>query len=171
MKKKIVAILATIAAVFGFGFATSAAYAEDYGATATLNGNVATLSYKAGTFAPYAEITVTADDTYVSNVQAVALKTFNAGKVHADGSATLKYTLTEAGVAALKAGKTISVSATDGKTTVNTPLSSAAKTGEGYASAPTTAETGAAVAPYVMAVALLAAAGIAVFAVRKTTAR
>ena len=36
MKKKIVAILATIAAVFGFGFAANTAMAVDYG---SINGN------------------------------------------------------------------------------------------------------------------------------------
>ena len=35
MKKKIMAVLATIAAVLGFGFATNTAMADDYGATVT----------------------------------------------------------------------------------------------------------------------------------------
>ena len=43
MKKKIVAILATIAAVFGFGFAANTAMA--YGATGTVSGNVATFTF------------------------------------------------------------------------------------------------------------------------------
>lgn len=35
MKKKIMAVLAVIAAVLGFGFATNTAMADDYGATVT----------------------------------------------------------------------------------------------------------------------------------------
>lgn len=38
MKKKIMAVLATIAAVLGFGFATNTAMADDYGATVTYGG-------------------------------------------------------------------------------------------------------------------------------------
>lgn len=38
MKKKIMAVLATIAAVLGFGFAANTAMADDYGATVTYSG-------------------------------------------------------------------------------------------------------------------------------------
>ena len=50
MKKKIMAVLATIAAVLGFGFATNTAMADDYGATVTYGGTTATVTFPAGTF-------------------------------------------------------------------------------------------------------------------------
>ena len=59
----------------------------------------------------------------------------------------------------LTTGKTASVSAI-------TPA-----TGEGTAKKNETASTGAAIAPYVVAVVLLAAAGISLVAVRKSSAR
>ena len=48
MKKKIVAILATIAAVFGFGFAANTAMAVDYGPTGAgkVSGNTAVFTFK-----------------------------------------------------------------------------------------------------------------------------
>ena len=53
MKKKIMAVLAVIAAVLGFGFATNTAMADDYGATVTYGGTTATVTFPAGTFRPY----------------------------------------------------------------------------------------------------------------------
>ncbi len=169
MKKKIVALLAAIAAVFGFGFASSTAMAAGYGETATVSGNVATIGYPAGTFTAGAAITVTADDTYVSDVKLVAMRDFPAGNAKSDGSANLQYTLTDAAVQAIAEGKTVTVTATDGTHTVETALTKAniAQTGEG----PKVPQTGASVAPYAVAVVLLAAAGCAVFAARKAGAR
>lgn len=169
MKKKIVALLAAIAAVFGFGFASSTAMAAGYGETATVSGNVATIGYPAGTFTAGAPITVTADDTYVSDVKLVAMRNFQPGNAKSDGSANLQYTLTDAAVQAIAEGKTVTVTATDGTHTVETALTKAniAQTGEG----PKVPQTGASVAPYAVAVVLLAAAGCAVFAARKAGAR
>lgn len=169
MKKKIVALLAAIAAVFGFGFASSTAMAAGYGETATVSGNVATIGYPAGTFTAGAPIIVTADDTYVSDVKLVAMRDFPAGNAKSDGSANLQYTLTDAAVQAIAEGKTVTVTATDGTHTVETALTKAniAQTGEGSK----VPQTGASVAPYAVAVVLLAAAGCAVFAARKAGAR
>ena len=68
MKKKIVAILATIAAVFGFGFAANTAMA--YGATGTVSGNVATFTFTGLT--PGQRYVVSYDDTTVENVTLAA---------------------------------------------------------------------------------------------------
>ena len=73
MKKKIVAILATIAAVFGFGFAANTAMA--YGATGTVSGNVATFTFTGLT--PGQRYVVSYDDTTVENVTLAATKYSN----------------------------------------------------------------------------------------------
>lgn len=150
MKKKIMAVLATIAAVLGFGFATNTAMADDYGATVTYGGTTATVTFPAGTFQPNESVTVYYDDAIVADVQQIAevSKTFTA---KADGSLTLLYTFK-----ASQAGKTIAVKAVGAVSGTTTA---------------TTANTGAAIAPYGVAVVLLAAAGIALFAVRKNTTR
>ena len=105
MKKKIMAVLATIAAVLGFGFATNTAMADDYGATVTYGGTTATVTFPAGTFQPNESVTVYYDDAIVADVQQIAevSKTFTA---KADGSLTLLYTFK-----ASQAGKTIAVKA------------------------------------------------------------
>lgn len=63
----------------------------------------------------------------------------------------------------------------DGTNAVGNPVATAsvtvAATGEGTAKKNETASTGAAIAPYVVAVVLLAAAGISLVAVRKSSAR
>ena len=174
MKKKIVALLAAIAAVLGFGFASSTAMAADYGYTAAINGNVATVSYPAGTFAPNTDITVSFDDTYISDVVTVAYRTKVAGKSNADGSANLKFTLTDAALQAIAEGKTIHASVSDGIGLTSAEFSSknVVQTGEGTpATGNKVPQTGASVAPYAVAVVLLAAAGCAVFAARKAGAR
>ena len=91
MKKKIMAVLAVIAAVLGFGFATNTAMADDYGATVTYSGTTATVTFPAGTFQPNESVTVYYDDAIVADVQQIAevSKTFTA---KADGSLTLLYT-------------------------------------------------------------------------------
>ena len=105
MKKKIMAVLAVIAAVLGFGFATNTAMADDYGATVTYSGTTATVTFPAGTFQPNESVTVYYDDAIVADVQQIAevSKTFTA---KADGSLTLLYTFK-----ASQAGKTIAVKA------------------------------------------------------------
>lgn len=145
MKKKIMAVLATIAAVLGFGFATNTAMADDYGATVTYGGTTATVTFPAGTFQPNESVTVYYDDAIVADVQQIAevSKTFTAkavGAVSGTKTATIQVPATGTGDQS-------------GTTTA------------------TTANTGAAIAPYGVAVVLLAAAGIALFAVRKNTTR
>jgi hypothetical protein len=162
MKKKIMAVLATIAAVLGFGFATNTAMADDYGATVT------TVTFPAGTFQPNESVTVYYDDAIVADVQQIAevSKTFTA---KADGSLTLLYTFK-----ASQAGKTIAVKAVGAVSGTKTATIQVPATGTGDQSGTTTAttaNTGAAIAPYGVAVVLLAAAGIALFAVRKNTTR
>ena len=112
------------------------------------------MTFPAGTFRPNESVTVYYDDAIVADVQQIAevSKTFTA---KADGSLTLLYTFK-----ASQAAKTA---------TIQVPA-----TGTGDQSGTTTAttaNTGAAIAPYGVAVVLLAAAGIALFAVRKSTTR
>lgn len=169
MKKKIVAILATIAAVFGFGFAANTAMA--YGATGTVSGNVATFTFTGLT--PGQSYVVSYDDTTVENVTLAATKYSNAAKAHKDGTLTATYTF-KAGFAGTITSSIYA--AVDG---ANEPTGAAlatasvtvAATGEGTAKKNETASTGAAIAPYVVAVVLLAAAGISLVAVRKSSAR
>lgn len=165
MKKKIVAILATIAAVFGFGFAANTAMAVDYG---SINGN-ATASTTSVTFTftgltPNGKVKVEYFDPVI-DVRPIAEKTFTAD---ANGTLKLQYILKEG----TPAGTTITATVTDlttGKTASASAITPA--TGEGTAKKNETASTGAAIAPYVVAVVLLAAAGISLVAVRKSSAR
>ena len=168
MKKKIVAILATIAAVFGFGFAANTAMA--YGATGEVSGNVATFTFTGLT--PGATYVVAYDDTNIENVTLAATKYSNAAKAHKGGTLTATYTL-KSGFAGTIAS---SIYAVDGAgNPIGAALASAsvtvAATGEGTAKKNETASTGTAIAPYVVAVVLLAAAGISLVAVRKSSAR
>ena len=164
MKKKIVAILATIAAVFGFGFAANTAMA--YGATGTVSGNVATFTFTGLT--PGQRYVVSYDDTTVENVTLTATKYSNVKEAHEDGTLTATYTFKSgfAGTIAssIYAGNPTGAALASASVTV-------AATGEGTAKKNETASTGAAIAPYVVAVVLLAAAGISLVAVRKSSAR
>ena len=170
MKKKIVAILATIAAVFGFGFAANSAMAVDqYGATGTVSGNVATFTFTGLT--PDQYYVVSYDDTTVENVTLAATKYSNAAKAHEDGTLTATYTFKKgfAGTinsqifasdaqgnhsGAALASASVTVAATGAGDT----------TGAANGVAAETAKTGAAIAPYAVAVVLLAAAGISLLA-------
>ena len=160
MKKKIVAVLAAIAAVFGFGFASNAAMAEPYGVNGTVEGNVVTLVAPAGTFAPNETLSITVDTEVVSNVEFAAAKTYT-GKAHEDGSAKIVLTLT----GKVAGNYNFTVKGEESGKTYNATVTLPA-VGE-----PKTPSTGASVAPFAVAVALLAAAGVAVAAVRKTNAR
>lgn len=175
MKKKIVAILATIAAVFGFGFAANSAMAVDqYGATGTVSGNVATFTFTGLTGQYYV---VSYDDTTVENVTLAATKYSKAAKAHDDGTLTATYTFKKGFAGTISSQ--IFASDAEGHHT-GAALASAsvtvAATGTGAADAAAngsaqTASTGAAIAPYAVAVVLLAAAGISLVAVRKSSAR
>ncbi|MBW3081193.1 hypothetical protein [Bifidobacterium saguinibicoloris] len=167
MKKKIMAILAAIVAVLSFGFASNTAFAASYGATVTVSGNTATVSFPAGTFEPNEAVTVTWDDNTVSDVQQIGERTFSA---KADGSLTLRYVFKPG-----QEGKTIKVTVTGAVSGTHTASVTMPATGAGDQSATsstgkaTIAQTGAAIAPYGLAVVLLVAAGFAMFVVRKTT--
>ena len=165
MKKKIVALLATIAAVLGFGFAANTAMADPYGSTGAVEGN--TVSFSFAGLTPNGDVTVTADDNVVSDIVQVVSRTF---KADAQGTLAVKYILKE-GVAP---GTVITATATDvttGKTVTASATVPATGTGTGTTATNTVPQTGAAVAPYAVAVVLLAAAGYAVFAARKASTR
>ena len=165
MKKKIVALLATIAAVLGFGFAANTAMADPYGSTGAVEGN--TVSFSFAGLTPNGDVTVTADDNVVSDIVQVVSRTF---KADAQGTLAVKYILKE-GVAP---GTVITATATDvttGKTVTASATVPATGTGTGTTATNTVPQTGAAVAPYAVAVVLRAAAGCAVFAARKAGAR
>lgn len=177
MKKKIVAILATIAAVFGFGFAANSAMAADkYGATGTVSGNVATFTFTGLTPGQY--YVVSYDDTTVENVTLAATKYSNAAKAHEDGTLTATYTFKKGFAGTISSQIFVSNASGD---PIGAALASAsvtvAATGAGDTNGTTangsaqTANTGAAIAPYVVAVVLLAAAGISLVAVRKSSTR
>lgn len=160
MMKKFMALLATVAAVLGFGFAANTAMAEDYGATGSVTGTVATVTFT--NLAPNTDYHVYADDQVVSNVTEAAYKDFGSFKSDAKGTLKVKVTL--------KAGTKTDIRLVDANGNLVTSYTvTAPATGEG--AAPTVADTGASVAPYAVAVVLLAAAGVALFAVRKTSAR
>lgn len=180
MKKNLVALFAAIIAMFGFSFTTGTAMADPYGQTGTVTGNTVSFSFSGLT--PNGPVTVTADDNVVADIVQVISRTFNAD---AQGNLSVKYILKD-GVAP---GTTITAVATDnttGKTATSSATTPATGSGDDTTTATTpndtdttvngtttntVAQTGAAIAPYVVAVVLLAAAGCAVFAARKAGAR
>ena len=169
-KKKIVALLAAIAAVLGFGFASGTAMAaDDYGAVGTISGT--TVSFDFTGFTPGETVTITYDDTYVESVTVtpVAMKSVPA-TAGPTGGVHVTYTLKPG----TPAGTTISATAVGetSKLQLSTSVVVPA-TGEGTPSGnqDQVAQTGAAIMPYVVAAVLLIAAGIAVFAARKSSAR
>ena len=166
MKKKIVAILATIAAVFGFGFAANTAMA--YGATGTVSGNVATFTFTGLT--PGQRYVVSYDDTTVENVTLTATKYSNVKEAHKDGTLTATYTF-KSGFAGTIASSIYAVDGAGNPTGAALASASVTVAATGEGTAKKTASTGAAIAPYVVAVVLLAAAGISLVAVRKSSAR
>lgn len=162
MKKKIMAVLATIAAVLGFGFAANTALAVDthYGATGNVDGNTVVFTFTG--LAKNTDYTVSGDDAVVQDIQQVISRTF---KSDDNGTLKVKFIL-KAGVAA---GTKVNATLSDASGKVlTTATATVPATGNGSA---TTADTGASVAPYAVAVVLLAAAGVALFAVRKTSVR
>ncbi|KAA8819938.1 hypothetical protein CSQ85_04495 [Bifidobacterium rousetti] len=186
MKKTIVAVLATIIATLGLGLAAGTAVAEPYGANVTVSGTTATVTFQSGTFEPNETVTVTWDDNVIRDVQQIGARTFNA---KSDGSLSLRYIFQPN-----QAGQTVTVtvSAASGthSATVTLPATGAgdqsgdsSASGSGTTGSDTTggvssitagatvAKTGAAIAPYGVAAVLLAAAGVALFAVRKTSRR
>lgn len=180
MTKKIMAILAVIATALGLSFATATAFAVDgdgYGASVTVSGNTATVTFPAGAFQPNEQVTVTWDDNVIADVQQIGERTFTAA---ADGSLSLRYIFKEGQAA----GQTITVTAVGAQSGSRTAQITVPATGTGDQSGSngdsgiggiignagesgTTANTGAAIAPYGVAAVLLAAAGLALFAVRR----
>ena len=169
MKKKIVAILATIAAVFGFGFAANSAMAVDqYGATGKVEGSTVTFTF---TNLPKGRYYVASESEAVSAITLAAAKSNIVSITVDNGTATATFTV--------KAScNDTKVTATLYNADTNEALTSADVTVPATGDCETTpngsaqtANTGAAIAPYIVAVVLLAAAGISLVAVRKSSAR
>jgi hypothetical protein len=175
LKKKIVALVAAAAAIFAVGMGTSSAFAEDYGTVGnpTVSGNVVTVPvtvsdelYEAG----FTSVMVTVDDAIVSNVQVAGMKEFGPFPLSPTTPHTVNLKFT------LKSGKfEIAVSAYNQETKQKVSIGSIPvdvtlpATGPDTTTEPKdeTAKTGAAIAPYAIAVVLLAVAGIVIIAVRK----
>lgn len=176
MKKKIVALFAAIAAVLGFGFAANTAMADEYGSTGEINGNVVAFSLEG--FTPGETVVVTYDDTYVAAAQVVTVANKTAeGTAGKTGKVQVNYTLK----AGTPAGTVITATAKGQESghvaTASVTVKTAVGEGTGSASEGTGSasnelgNTGASIAPYALAVVLLAAAGFSVFAARKASAR
>ena len=184
--KKIIAIVAAGAAMLfavlgcapvamADGYAASVNVSANEDGTATVSVTLDEATYNAG----YHFVGATVDDAHVSNVVPAAAKTYGWWEVDgATRTATFKLTTVDC------AETTVTVMAATnaqgdgaiavGSQTVKFP----ATCNGGPVGAPatptepeTTAPTGAAVMPYIVAVVLLAAAGFALFVVRKNNAR
>ncbi len=172
MKKKIVAILATIAAVFGFGFAANTAMAVDYGPTGAgkVSGNTAVFTFKN---LDNSKTYIVSSDDQNGNLTGIKLAKviYSNPAQPTNGVLTATYTFKEGFAGTINSA----IYEADGTNAVGNPVATAsvtvAATGEGTAKKNETASTGAAIAPYVVAVVLLAAAGISPVAVRKSSAR
>ena len=189
MKKTIMAVLATIIATLGLGFAAGTAVAEPYGANVTVSGTTATVTFQSGTFEPNETVTVTWDDNVIRDVQQIGARTFTA---KSDGSLSLRY-IFQPGQAGQTVTVTVSAESGTHSATVTLPATGAGdQSGDSSASGSgttgsgtngttdggssitagtTVAKTGATIAPYGVAAVLLAAAGVALIAVRKTSRR
>lgn len=176
MKKKIVALLATIAAVFGFGLATSTAMADEnaYGSATTVTGTTA--SFEFANLTPGESYYVEYEDTYVESVTLAAIKQSNSMVAPESGilHATYKFKSNAPAGSAVTATMKNSAGNVVATATATVPSTGAGDTTNGNGAntnTNTTANTGAAVAPYAVAVVLMAAAGMALFAVRKKATR
>lgn len=169
MKKKIVAILATIAAVFGFGFAANSAMAVDqYGATGKVEGSTVTFTF---TNLPKGRYYVASESEAVSAITLAAAKSNIVSTTVDNGTATATFTV-KASCNDTKVTATLYNADTNEALTsadVTVPATGACETATNGSAQ--TANTGAAIAPYIVAVVLLAAAGISLVAVRKSSAR
>ena len=169
MKKKIVAILATIAAVFGFGFAANSAMAVDqYGATGKVEGSTVTFPF---TNLPKGRYYVASESEAVSAITLAAAKSNIVSITVDNGTATATFTV-KASCNDTKVTATLYNADTNEALTsadVTVPATGACETTTNGSAQ--TANTGAAIAPYIVAVVLLAAAGISLVAVRKSSAR
>ena len=194
MKKTIMAVLATIIATLGLGFAAGTAVAEPYGANVTVSGTTATVTFQSGTFEPNETVTVTWDDNVIRDVQQIGARTFTA---KSDGSLSLRYifqpgqagqtvtvtvsaesgthsatvTLPATGAGDQSGDSSASGSGTTGSGTTGSGTNGTTDGGSSITAGTTVAKTGATIAPYGVAAVLLAAAGVALIAVRKTSRR
>lgn len=171
MKKKIVAILATIAAVFGFGFAANSAMAVDqYGATGKVEGSTVTFTF---TNLPKGRYYVASESEAVSAIRLAAAKSNIVPITVDNGTATATFTV-KASCNDTKVTATLYNADTNEALTsadVTVPATGDCGTTTATNGSAQTANTGAAIAPYIVAVVLLAAAGISLVAVRKSSAR
>lgn len=166
MRKHIIALVAAVATLFGALSITGTAMAEGY-ATPSTDGSSVSFSFTGLT--PNGRVAVSYDTATVSDVVQIASKTFNAD---AKGTLNVKYVLQKN----VSAGTVIKATATDEETgAVQTAQATVPNTGTNNNTTGTTKtplkETGASVAPYAIAVVLMAAAGIAVISIRKAHAR
>ncbi|MBT1177166.1 LPXTG cell wall anchor domain-containing protein [Bifidobacterium callimiconis] len=189
IKTRVAAAFAAVVAVFAAFVLAPAASAADYGTVVpSVSGNTATVTvtvtddlYNQG----YTQVYVTADDTLVENIVQVANKTWGPFTLSTTSphTATLKYIfksgVTSATFSAYAENPSTGATQSIGSATVKAPA-----TGEGSSStsssttAGTTssdsnklAKTGTVLLPYLTAVAVLAVAGGAVFAVRRSMNR
>lgn len=209
MKKKIMALLAAIATVFGLGFGASTAmaapavpYAPAIQGTVTYDSTnrtlTATIDSDGAVDAGYKYVYAQYDSTLVSSVELAAAfdHTQYVGEAKADVF-TVRIHLTDKAVKNatkiyvkfymcktqkadptaediqnwLASGEALQVKGTEQDLSVSFNIPQVGEQTESSEPSGSTAKTGAAVAPYIVAVLLLAAAGIALMAVRKSTTR
>lgn len=190
MTKHIAAAFAALMMLLAsFGLAGTANADDTYIPQAQVNGDTISVTGLPGD----TDFWVGADDTYVSGIQQVAEKYYGAFHADANGNANLKLDLTKL---AKDCGGDIKLTFVRdnnghadptqalGATTVslpktgdgaNCPTTNAADTSSAAATTTTSGKsmpnTGAAVAPYAIVVAMLAVAGGILLAIRKTSAR
>lgn len=186
IKNRVMTALAAVVAMFAAFALAPAASAADYGTVVpSVSGNTATVTvtvtddlYNQG----YTQVYVTADDTLVENIVQVANKTWGPFTLSTTSphTATLKYIfksgVSSATFSAYAENPSTGATQSIGSTTVKAPA-----TGEGASSTDSStttgsssnklAKTGAVMLPYMVAVAALAVAGGAVFAVRRSMNR
>lgn len=173
MKKKIVAILATIAAVFGFGFAANTAMAVDYGPTGAgkVSGNTAVFTFKN---LDNSKTYIVSSDDQNGNLTGIKLAKviYSNPAQPTNGVLTATYTFKEGFAGTINSA----IYEADGTNAVGNPVATASVTvAATWRKAPAKKNEDrfhrCCVAPYVVAVVLLAAAGISLVAVRKSSAR
>ena len=197
IKNRVAAAFAAVAALLAAFVLAPVASAADYGTVVpSISGNTVTVTvtvtddlYNQG----YTQVYVTADDTFVENIVQVANKTWGPFTLSTTSphTATLKYTFKDCVSSATfsayaKNPSTGNTQAIDSATvkaptagnctasndgTTNGSSSSATSSTTGSASSNKLAKTGTVMLPYLTAVAVLAVAGAAVFAVRRSLNR
>ena len=173
--KYVMSLLVAVAACVGVLAAGSVAFGEDYGRSAILSGNTVAFTWDKIPQDTVA-VKVKVDTLYVSGVTLIADKIYGPYEhTYADGAFSVSTTLTDK---AIREGATVTATAiflrADG-TEIATDEASQVVPATGVSDNTTTspissrsglATTGAAVAPYAVAVLLLCAAGVVLLVVR-----